>query len=739
MMPKVSIIIPVYNVEKYLRECLDSVVNQTLTDIEIICINDGSTDNSLKILEEYASQDNRIKIINQENQGAGAARNKGLEIAEGEYISFLDSDDFFDLRMLEKLYDKATETNADITVCEFYNFNEDTKETTEGISLRKQFIVPFKKIFSYKDCPQSILDTVMRAPWNKLFRTDFLRQCDIKFQNLPYFNDVLFCTLVLAYAQSITAIPDRLVYYRNNVKNSATSNKFKDFSVLQNVLDDVNKECTKLDYYLEIKESVINFNLNFCKYYLNQATKTKFYEPILLKIKDYIKNNELFSKITAANTAGSLFQFVQFVLNYKEESKNKNFFKFLFNIKNIDIYKQVTILGIKFKFVNSKLLKKQIDYRFNDIYGKISDIKSYQNEISEYTRVLNTNVKDNTILLIEPNDCHGEVIPGYAQYFKELGFNVDIIITPKQKETNSLYMFENTDINIYVFGRNFIKNFLSSQKIEQYKYIVFTSHIMYERINYIIYPTIFQHFPVLENYRAKLFVVEHRFEFVDTKLLENKHIIMLTKLPAHKPDVIWANPHYFGEICVSSKNPVTTEFIMVGAIAKQRRNCSILVDAVNKLVAEGFDNFRVTVIGRGTLDAIPHKLQKYFNILGTVPYDKMYREMEKADFFLPLIDPDNPEHERYITVGTSGSFQLIYGFQKPCLIAEKFAGIHYFDNENSIIYKTNDELSEAMRKAIFMSQQDYMKKQASLKLIADSLYKESLNNLQEALKLKGNY
>ena len=726
-MPKISVVIPVYNAEMYLRECLDSVVNQTLYDIEIICVNDGSTDNSQHILEEYSNKDSRIKIINQENQGAGAARNKGLETAAGEYISFLDSDDFFDLRMLEKLYDRAMETNADITVCEFYNYNHLNKKTISGCSLRKECTTPYKEIFSYKDYPQAILDTVLPEPWNKLFRTDFLRQCGIKFQNQPYFNNVLFCTLVLAYAKSITSIPDRLVYYRNNVKNSATSNKFKDFSVLQNVLDDVNKECTKLDYYLEIKESVINFNLNFCKYYLNQATKTKFYEPILLKIKDYIKNNDLFNNVTEANTIGELYKFVQFVLNYKEESKKAEFFKSIFNLKNIDIYKQLTILGIKFKFINIKSLKKNIDKR-------LKDLKACQNETGEYTMALNTNVKDNTILLIEPNDCHGEVIPGYAKYFKELGFNVDIIITPKQKEKQSLYMFENTDINIYVFGINFIKNFLSSQKIEQYKYIVFTSHIMYERINYIIYPTIFQHFPVVENYRDKLFVVEHHFEFADKKLLENRHIIVLAKLPSQTHDVICANPHYFGKISVTSKNPVTTEFIMVGAIEKQRRNCSILINAVNKLIAEGFDNFRVTVIGRGTLDAIPHKLQKYFNILGTVPYDKMYREMEKADFFLPLIDPDNPEHDRYITVGTSGSFQLIYGFQKPCLIAEKFASIHYFDNENSIIYKTNDELSEAMRKAIFMSQQDYMKKQESLKLLADRLYKKSLNNLQKSLK-----
>ncbi len=730
-MTKVSVIIPVYNVEKYLRECLDSVVNQTLKDIEIICVNDGSTDSSLKILEEFALQDNRIKIINQENQGAGAARNNGMNSAQGEYLLFLDSDDFFDLRMFEKLYNKAVSTNSDITVCEYYNFNQQTKEITEGQSLRKKCVVPHKEIFSYKDCPQSILDSVMPAPWNKLFKRDFIEQCGIKFQNLPYFNDVLFCSLVLVYANSITSIKDNLVYYCNNLKYSATSKKYKDFSVLKKMLVEINKGCEKLDYYIEIKESLINFNLNFCNYYLKTSQNTEFYEPILLEIKEYIKNNDLFNNVKEANTCGFLFSFVKFILSYEPEHKKQNITKLLFNIKNVDVYKQITVLGINFKILNGKLIKKHIDLQLKEIKSANYKLKQYQNEIIEYAKTANANIKENSILIVEPNDCHGEVIPGYVKYFKDLGFNVDIVITPQQNEKHSVFMFDDTDTNIFILNRKSIKEFLSSKKIEHYKYIVFTSHIMYERINYIIFPTIFQHFPVLENYRDKLFVVEHHFESADKQLLENKHIIMLTKLPSQNENVICANPHYFGDITITSKNPVITEFIMVGAIEAKRRNCNILIDAVNKLVESGFDNFRITVIGRGSMDAIPEKLRKYFNILGYVPYDVMYKEMEKADFFLPLIDPDNPEHDRYITVGTSGSFQLIYGFQKPCLIAEKFAATHYFNNENSIIYKTNSNLADSMKKAILMPPQDYLKKQEALKSLAEDLYKKSLDNLEK--------
>ena len=112
-MVKVSVIIPVYNVEPYLKQCMDSVVGQTLKDIEIICVDDGSTDNSLDILREYAAEDSRIQIIEQKNAGAGAARNNGMRYATGKYLSFLDSDDFFEPRMLEKAYDLAEKDQAD--------------------------------------------------------------------------------------------------------------------------------------------------------------------------------------------------------------------------------------------------------------------------------------------------------------------------------------------------------------------------------------------------------------------------------------------------------------------------------------------------------------------------------------------------------------------------------------------------------------------------------------------------
>ena len=116
-MKKVSVIVPVYNVEKYLSRCLESLINQSLKDIEIICINDGSTDNSLQILKQFAYKDNRIKIINQTNSGQSVARNKGLAIASGKYIGFVDSDDWIDNDYYEKMFETIERTNSDFACC----------------------------------------------------------------------------------------------------------------------------------------------------------------------------------------------------------------------------------------------------------------------------------------------------------------------------------------------------------------------------------------------------------------------------------------------------------------------------------------------------------------------------------------------------------------------------------------------------------------------------------------------
>ena len=124
-MPKVSVVIPVYNVEKFLKECLNSIINQSLEDIEIICVDDGSTDNSPKILKEYSLKDNRIKIISQENGGHAVATNNGMALANGKYLYLMDSDDILELNALEELYEYAENKNVDFVLFPAMNYDND--------------------------------------------------------------------------------------------------------------------------------------------------------------------------------------------------------------------------------------------------------------------------------------------------------------------------------------------------------------------------------------------------------------------------------------------------------------------------------------------------------------------------------------------------------------------------------------------------------------------------------------
>jgi len=183
---KLSVIIPIYNTEKYLRQCLDTIINQTLKEIEIILIDNGSTDSSKLIIQEYKKLDDRIIIIeNKENVTAGEARNQGLEIATGQYLSFLDSDDYFELDMLEQIYNSCIENNCEIGIFNATAFDNLTgKELWElkpPYFFAKQNKIKKIKPIEYKDY---LFDIFPGYAWNKIFKTSFVKENNIKFQQI---------------------------------------------------------------------------------------------------------------------------------------------------------------------------------------------------------------------------------------------------------------------------------------------------------------------------------------------------------------------------------------------------------------------------------------------------------------------------------------------------------------------------------------------------------------------------
>ena len=230
---KLSVVIPVYNVAKYLPECLESILNQSFKDLEIICVNDGSTDNSLDVLKEYNAKDNRVVIIDKQNEGSGVARNTGIDKAQGEYLYFVDSDDWLEDNCLEKIINKADELKTDILIFggrSCYETDNGYKKQNGGYSANKLPKKYLNKIFSSKDIKKDIFKFPSTA-WVKLYRRELFVKNNIRFQHIKVGQDQLPFFHSMICAEKIALYPENLYCYRKNREGSAmTVKKKKNFS-----------------------------------------------------------------------------------------------------------------------------------------------------------------------------------------------------------------------------------------------------------------------------------------------------------------------------------------------------------------------------------------------------------------------------------------------------------------------------------------------------------------------------
>lgn len=280
MMPKVSVIVPVYNVEKYLRPCLDSIINQTLQDIEIICIDDGSTDCSLDILNEYARIDDRLKVITQRNLFAGVARNTGMEVAQGEYYVFLDADDFFELDLLEKEFEKCKMFDADICLCDADKFDTVKKCYIENTGLLNLQYVE-SEVFNKNSLKEHIFDVTTACPWTKMFSANFIKKNNLTFQSLPRANDVFFVLSALGLAEKIVYVNEVLVHYRVNNKQSLQNNNKKTPGVFLLALEAI-KEKLNLEHSDDnLKQAFSNVALGHLAYNLRSLEFERAYDEFL--------------------------------------------------------------------------------------------------------------------------------------------------------------------------------------------------------------------------------------------------------------------------------------------------------------------------------------------------------------------------------------------------------------------------------------------------------------------------
>ena len=283
---KVSVIVPVYNTEKYLKQCLNSILNQTLQNIELICVDDESTDSSLEILKKYKERDNRVHILQQKNKGAGAARNYAMKFAHGEYLIFLDSDDFFEPEMLEKAVKKCEKDLSDICIFGSQNYIEESGNTSPSFFLKEKFIpksesfVPLK--FNY------LFNIVTPHPWNKLIKHQIITDNHLSFMEIPRTNDYYFIYMTMLCAKKISICKEIFVNYRihdNSLQQTNSTSPLSFYEAYKALYNSLNEKGL---FTGNIKNSFFNNILSGGYYNLySQKNDKSFFEILNIIRTDY--------------------------------------------------------------------------------------------------------------------------------------------------------------------------------------------------------------------------------------------------------------------------------------------------------------------------------------------------------------------------------------------------------------------------------------------------------------------
>ena len=377
--PLVSIILPVYNTEDYLKESLDALVNQTLENIQIICIDDASTDNCLEILEQYAKNDNRFTILkNSESQGPSICRNMGLELATGEYITFYDSDDKIDLDAYEKLYDFSKKHNQDVVVYNAIRFNDEGRESPSILhskSMPDKVIIK-TNIFEYTDL---VYDT---TSWNKFIKAEFFKKHNFRLAENRVYQDILFSMQVFCATDSIGLYPDVKYHWRRR------SGEIKSITQTAFNVKNINDRIFIVKNTIDVIKSQKNHENLLKAFYI------KLIEIDVLKFMNEMdRGNDEFKQI--------MFDQVRpFVLSLPEdvfktiEVKDKvkyDLFKdgHMDSLESVSENQRLVKLKNKEKREKNRMLKMKIKDLNSVIYEKDEEIEELKSEIKDLTEDLN--------------------------------------------------------------------------------------------------------------------------------------------------------------------------------------------------------------------------------------------------------------------------------------------------------------------------------------------------------------
>ena len=279
---KVSVIMPIYNAYDYLRPAMDSVLDQTLRELEVICIDDGSTDRSLEIIKEYQKADERVRIVTENNAGPSTARNKGIIRARGEYIIFLDADDFYEPELLSLLCERADRDSLDITLAGFDIYNNKKSKFSPSIEEDHGNIFAGGAVVSKNEFPHYILQSASGYVWNKLFRTSFIKEKELTFApELYVFEDVHFVSAALSLAERVGKLDSILIHHRVYSDQSRAKLFRKYYSQVPVVYLKIKEFLTQHGMYIPLMRSYLNLSASRCYKIYNllwSDAKSKFWD-----------------------------------------------------------------------------------------------------------------------------------------------------------------------------------------------------------------------------------------------------------------------------------------------------------------------------------------------------------------------------------------------------------------------------------------------------------------------------
>ena len=259
---RVSVVMPVYNAEAYLRQTLDCLLVRNEVQFEVICVDDGSTDRSLEILREYEARDSRVRVITQRNAGAGAARNNGMRLARGEYLSFLDADDFFEPEMLRTAYDRAHTLETDITVFRCDQYFQDADVYADARYTINDSLLPLHQPFAGTEIECDIFKAFVGWAWDKLFRTEFVRSNGLKFQEQRTSNDMLFVFSAIVKAERISTMNAVLAHHRRDA-GSLSVTREKSWECFYRALLALREQLRAWGLYERFEQDFINYSVHF--------------------------------------------------------------------------------------------------------------------------------------------------------------------------------------------------------------------------------------------------------------------------------------------------------------------------------------------------------------------------------------------------------------------------------------------------------------------------------------------